>query len=99
MTGFIAHSPQIVLLVALAVWNLLSFAIYALDKHAARRALRRIPERRLILLAVAGGATGAYLAQRILRHKTRKAPFVWLVPLMASLQMGLVIGASVLLAT
>ncbi|MDH4441103.1 MAG: DUF1294 domain-containing protein, partial [Rhizobium sp.] len=80
MTDLMALTPQTALLVALLGWNLLTFAVFAFDKHAARQSLRRIPERRLILLTIFGGACGAYLAQRFLRHKTRKPPFSWLVP-------------------
>lgn len=98
MTYFMALAPQTALLIALLGWNLLSFAVFAFDKYAARQSLRRIPERRLILLTIFGGAGGAYLAQRLLRHKTRKPPFGWLVPLMAVLQMGLLVVAAVLLA-
>ncbi|TPP10760.1 DUF1294 domain-containing protein [Rhizobium glycinendophyticum] len=98
MTHFLALTPQAVLLIALIGWNLLSFAIFAFDKHAARQSLRRIPERRLILLTIFGGASGAYLAQRFLRHKTRKPPFGWLVPLMANVQLGLLVVTTVLLA-
>ncbi|HEY8608668.1 MAG TPA: DUF1294 domain-containing protein [Noviherbaspirillum sp.] len=51
------------------------FGAYAIDKHAALRRHRRIPERRLHLLALAGAWPGAMLAQQLLRHKTRKQPF------------------------
>lgn len=53
----------------------LCFAVYALDKSAARRGQRRTPERTLLLLGLAGGWPGAVLAQQWLRHKTRKQPF------------------------
>lgn len=64
----------------IAVWayvvlSLVSFFVYAFDKSAAQRGARRVPERSLHLLAVAGGWPGALLAQRMLRHKTRKVPF------------------------
>ncbi len=98
MTYFMALTPYTALLIALIGWNLLCFAIFAFDKHAARQSLRRIPERRLILLTIFGGAGGAYVAQRFLRHKTRKPPFGWLVPLMAVLQVGFLVVATVLLA-
>lgn len=58
-----------------ALLSLLTFAVYAADKAAARRAARRVPERRLQLLALAGGWPGALAGQRLLRHKTRKQPF------------------------
>ncbi len=52
-----------------------AFAAYAWDKYAARNERERVAERTLHLLALIGGWPGALLAQRTLRHKTRKQPF------------------------
>lgn len=63
---------------ALGLYAFLSawlFALYAFDKAAARAGRRRTAEATLHLLALAGGWPGALLAQRVLRHKTRKQPF------------------------
>ena len=62
--------------------SLVAYAVYALDKSAARRKRRRVPERALHLL---GGWPGALLAQRQLRHKTSKPRFLmvfWLMVLL-----------------
>ena len=55
--------------------SIASFIVYAVDKNAARRNARRVPERTLHLLALFGGWPGALLAQHILRHKSVKLPF------------------------
>lgn len=75
------HVEQIVLL-TIAVMSALTFLVFAWDKRAARRRGRRVPERTLLLLAAALGSPGAFLAQDLLRHKTRKEPFrtrFWLI--------------------
>ena len=65
-------------LLALSIANLVAFSLFALDKARARAGGRRIPERTLLLAALFGGL-GAWLGQRLLRHKTRKQPFsAWL---------------------
>lgn len=55
--------------------SLATFVAYAIDKSAARKRTRRIPENALNLLSLLGGWPGAIIAQQTLRHKTRKQPF------------------------
>jgi uncharacterized membrane protein YsdA (DUF1294 family) len=57
------------------VTSLTLFLFYGIDKRAARRCDRRIPETRLHLLALMRGIPGALLAQQVFRHKTRKTSF------------------------
>jgi len=59
----------------LAAVNLAAFAAFGVDKQRALSGGWRIPERRLLGLAVAGGGVGAALGQRLFRHKTSKEPF------------------------
>lgn len=81
---------------AIAFLNVLTFAVYAVDKHIAksRKGGRRVPERTLILLAFCGGSFGALLGMVLCRHKTKHIKFLVLVPLAALLW----IAAFVLLA-
>lgn len=64
-----------VLLPASLVLNLLLFWIYWQDKHAARTRAWRTREQTLHMLALLGGWPAAWLAQRVLRHKSSKAVF------------------------
>jgi uncharacterized membrane protein YsdA (DUF1294 family) len=48
---------------------------YGLDKRRAQAGDRRISERTLHRLALAGGWPGAILGQRLFRHKTQKVRF------------------------
>lgn len=57
------------------VASAVAFIIYALDKSAATSGRWRIQERTLHLFALFGGWPGALVAQRLLRHKTRKQSF------------------------
>ncbi len=77
------------MLIALSCWygglSLLSFIFYARDKSAARRHDSRTPETTLHLLAIAGGWPGAWVAQKLLRHKSIKPAFqfvFWLTMLL-----------------
>ena len=51
------------------------YIAYAIDKAAARRGARRIPERVLLLAGLLCGWPGGWLAQRRLRHKNAKTAF------------------------
>ena len=55
--------------------SVVCYAAYALDKRAARTGRRRTPEQTLLLLGLACGWPGAFLAQRWLRHKSSKRAF------------------------
>jgi uncharacterized membrane protein YsdA (DUF1294 family) len=59
----------------LLVISLITFVQYGWDKRQARKQKRRIPEKRLHLLALAGGTPGALLGQLAFRHKTQKKRF------------------------
>ena len=73
-----------VLLAWLAVINVVSAAAYTWDKLAARRGGRRVRERTLWLLCLAGGVGGAWLVFLALRHKTRHRSF-WVVQTAATI--------------
>ncbi len=55
--------------------SVLAFLAYAFDKSAARSDRWRTPESILHLFGLAGGWPGALLAQRVLRHKSKKLSF------------------------
>lgn len=63
----------------------ITFVVYALDKHAAQTGRWRTPESTLHLLELAGGWPGAWVAQQLLRHKSRKPGYrvvFWLTVLL-----------------
>ena len=102
----IEHNDRLVAFIGspwglLAVWlvliNLAAFLIFGLDKWKARRkaergAVRRVPEKTLVLLAVLGGSAGALLGMRVFRHKTLHRSFRLGIPAILILQL-LLLGA------
>lgn len=69
-----SHYPWKMLAVWVAV-NIITFLLYAIDKHAAKQGRWRTPEARLHVFALAGGWPAAAFAQQKFRHKTNKVPF------------------------
>lgn len=71
--------PKVLILGALGLWfliqNLRAYRAFADDKRRAVAGAQRVPEGRLLWLAMTGGWPAAKLAQHVLRHKTRKQPF------------------------
>ena len=55
--------------------SLLTFAVYAFDKRRAVKQGERTPEAMLHLLELLGGWPGAFLGQRLLRHKSVKVTY------------------------
>ncbi|HFW0181850.1 TPA: DUF1294 domain-containing protein [Salmonella enterica subsp. enterica serovar Chailey] len=68
---FTSHPVAMWLLLA----NVLTLAIYGIDKTAARKTWRRVPESTLLVFGVVGGWPGAIVGQQLFRHKTQKQPF------------------------
>lgn len=73
--------------------NLLAFALCGLDKLAAKRGARRVPERRLLTFCVLGGSPAFLLGMALFHHKTRKPKFYVGVPLILVAQLTLLVLA------
>lgn len=56
-------------------FSAINFVVYAIDKLAAKNNSQRTPENTLHLLSFVGGWPGAIFAQKLLRHKSKKAAF------------------------
>ena len=80
-----------VLLVWLAAVNVVTFAVYGIDKAKAKRGAWRVPERTLFLLPLLGGSLGALLGMRVFHHKTKHWYFVWGIPLILLAQIALAV--------
>ena len=89
-------NPITLVCCAMGLMSLVSFCAMGLDKHFAKHAHRRIPEKRLFLFALLGGAAGGLAGMYLFRHKTRHWYFVWGFWALALLQWGGVLALCVL---
>ena len=77
----------------LVIINLVTAGMYAKDKRASRRpGARRVRERTLWLLCLAGGVGGAWIVFFGMRHKTLHRSF-WAVQIAASVLWIAILGA------
>ena len=77
------------LLYYLIVINILTFAVYGIDKWKARQGSWRISEATLLMFAVIGGTIGALLGMQVWRHKTMHLKFKYGLPLILLAQIAL----------
>lgn len=78
-------------LVLVCLAELAVFVLFGFDKGRARDHGRRVRESTLLIAAVFGGL-GAWFAQHLLRHKTRKEPFRTWLGLIGLMHLVLVFG-------
>ena len=80
---------QKVLLFYIYAMTILTFSICGVDKFAAQRRRRRVPEKVLFLLSALGGSVGMYLGMFTFRHKTKHWYFRYGLPALLALQLAL----------
>ncbi len=73
--------------------NVLSFALFGIDKYKAKHKMWRIPEKTLLLCAALGAGLGALIGMRYFRHKTKVLAFKVLVPVILTVQILLLLFA------
>lgn len=74
---------------ALAVVNVMGFALFGIDKLKARLGSRRISEKTLLTVAALFGALGSLLGMVLFHHKVSKKKFYLSVPLLLVAQVAL----------
>ena len=87
----IQRSPMVWIVGWYALMSVVTLAVYAADKSAARRGRRRVRERTLHWLELLGGWPGALVAQQLLRHKRRKWSFFLVTWLIAAGHVGVIV--------
>jgi len=78
--------------IAIVVWNIVTFSLYAIDKKRAKNNQWRIKESTLIAVAFLMGGPGAMLGMNVLRHKTHHMSFKVLVPIATVLNIAIIIA-------
>jgi uncharacterized membrane protein YsdA (DUF1294 family)/cold shock CspA family protein len=73
--------------------SIIAYFIYAVDKRRARDNAQREPEKMLHLIELLGGWPGAFIAQRKLRHKSSKGPYLFVFILIIGLHQFIAIDA------
>ena len=75
----------------LAIMNIAGFASMGIDKKRAIRGAYRISEASLFMVALLGGSMGSILGMQLFRHKTKHWSFVWGMPAILVIQLGIAI--------
>lgn len=71
----------------LLVINLVGLGFMKSDKARAKHKKYRIPERRLFITAVIGGAAGIFAGMQLYRHKTKHPSFFVGIPVLLVVQL------------
>ena len=74
-------------LIYLLAVNVMTFLLFGLDKHKAKRGKWRISEATLLTMAVIGGSIGAWGGMRFWHHKTLHKKFKFGIPSILILQL------------
>ena len=78
------------ILIYLALMAVVAVTITAVDKMAAIKGRRRVPESTLMLVGLFGGALPMYVTMKVIRHKTKHKKFMIGLPLEIALHAALV---------
>lgn len=90
--------PWMVIVGWMSLASLVAFGAHGLDKRAAIRGRRRVPEARLHGLELVGGWPGAIVGMLVFRHKIRKASYLVVTGLIVAawIAVGLGLGLDLL---
>lgn len=73
------------------VINIIGFVVMGRDKQLAKKKQWRISEASLWSVAFIGGSIGATIGMRYFRHKTRHTAFKMGLPILAAIQIALIV--------
>lgn len=79
------------LLAYMSIVSIVLLILMGMDKSRAKNHEWRVAERTLFTLAIAGGAVGGVLGMYLFRHKTRHNHFAFGFPLLAAIQIFIIV--------
>ena len=86
-----------ILVLYLIIINAVGFLLMLADKRAAKKSAWRIPEARLMAIALWGGCFGTYAGMMLFRHKTKHPKFSIGVPVIMVFYILLAVGLLILI--
>lgn len=81
-------------LIFVVIMSIVLCALMAYDKERAKKGEWRVSENTLMIMAVLGGAAGGVLGMYLFRHKTKHNKFAFGLPLLAAVQIFLLVQLS-----
>lgn len=69
-----------IVLIYLLIMTLATFVLCGIDKFAAKKQMRRVPEKTFFLLSALGGSIGMFAGMLTFRHKTQHWYFKFGIP-------------------
>ena len=79
----------------LIVLNVLGYGMMGYDKWRAKNNKWRVQEQRFFIVAALGGSVGTWIGMKHFHHKTLHKQFVYGIPLIFALQVGLLVFLAV----
>ena len=70
-----------IIIAYLIIISAVAIIVTAADKLCARKRMRRVSEKALLILGALGGAIAMFITMQIVRHKTKKIKFMLTLPL------------------
>ena len=83
--------PLNIALIYFLILTVIGFLLCGFDKFAAKKQMRRVPEKWLFIISALGGSVGMYAGMLTFRHKTQHWYFVWGIPGIIILQVALIL--------
>jgi len=78
------------ILMYLLIINLVGFLAMGIDKFKAKKGIWRTKEKTLFTIAAIGGSIGSIIGMYTFRHKTKHNSFVFGMPVILALQIGII---------